>query len=482
MLFLAILWTMQVFFFKNYYQEMKVRETTQIASQIKGMYTTMDRERIRKQITDIYRSNDMYIEIQTKSGIPVYIPNINWGETDSANANPPQSYLPVSIYQSEIKKLKKELEESGGNSIDKRVTDNDLDLATLEYAAYITETDEKEGRILYIFSPLYPMGTTIDILVNQLFYVTIISILLACVVSLYLARKITEPITNITQSAARLGEGEYGIVFEGSAFSEIHSLADTLTYTSLELAKTDTLQKDVIANVSHDLRTPLTMIKSYAEMIRDLSGEDPEKRNAHLEVIMDETDRLNSLVNDILEISRMQSGKQEVSFSQFSLKETIESLLQSYASFVEQEGYKLVFISRGEGVINADEERIKQVLSNLISNAFKYGGKDKLVEVKMFDEGKIVRCEVSDHGIGISRREMRHIWERYYKSSNNYRRGDSTGLGLSIVKEILLFYGADFGVKSEVKKGSTFWFELKKNPAVFIKQTDEASAEASENE
>jgi signal transduction histidine kinase len=196
---------------------------------------------------------------------------------------------------------------------------------------------------------------------------------------------------------------------------------------------------------------------------------------------MDETDRLNSLVNDILEISRMQSGTQEVSFSQFSLKATIESLLQSYASFVEQEGYKLVFISRGEGVINSDEERMKQVLSNLISNAFKYGGTDKLVEVKMFDEGEIVRCEVSDHGVGISRREMRHIWERYYKSSSNYRRGDSTGLGLSIVKEILLFHGADFGVKSEVKKGSTFWFELKKNPAIFINQTEEEPTKETQN-
>jgi signal transduction histidine kinase len=255
-------------------------------------------------------------------------------------------------------------------------------------------------------------------------------------------------------------------MFEGAHYSEIIELADTLTYTSMELAKTDSLQKDVIANVSHDLRTPLTMVISYAEMIRDLSGNDPVKRSEHLQVIIDESERLNTLVSDLLEVSRMQAGGLEIKKSEFPLKAAIETLLQSYAGFVEQEGFKLIFISQGDGIVVADEARIKQVIANLVSNAFKYCGLDKTVEVRMLDEGEYVRCEISDHGIGIPKRDLRHIWERYYKASTNYQRSTSSGLGLSIVKEILLMHGANFGVESALRKGSTFWFEIKKpNPA-----------------
>ncbi|MDR1068196.1 MAG: HAMP domain-containing histidine kinase, partial [Clostridiales Family XIII bacterium] len=305
-------------------------------------------------------------------------------------------------------------------------------------------------------------GSTVEILSVQLFYILIITLILAFIISLYLSNRITTPLSRITESARRLSRGEYGVVFEGAHYSEIIELADTLTYTSMELAKTDTMQKDVIANVSHDLRTPLTMVISYAEMIRDLSGNDPEKRTEHLQVIIDEAQRLNSLVSDLLEVSRMQSGDINIEKTEFSLKDAIGTMLQSYAGFVEQEGYKLIFISRGEGVVVADEARIKQVIANLVSNAFKYCGLDRTVEVRMLDKDDCVRCEVSDHGIGIPKRDLRHIWERYYKASTNYQRSTSSGLGLSIVKEILLIHGANFGVESALRKGSTFWFEIKK--------------------
>jgi signal transduction histidine kinase len=525
-LLMAILWLLQVLFLNNYYQSMKVRETNNVAILIENLYKAGDRTEIRAQITEIYRRNDMYIEIKTESGLPIFIPNINIGHSNSsggdetddeaddetdennntgidANGNmntansgnysttldsdtdPPAAasgddaeesppsipHLPPSDYQAEIEKLTKELIAGEESSISKRITDPQTGLITLEYAAYLTSNDE-DRNILFIFSPLYPLQSTIEIFSGQLTYITIIFMLIAFMLSFYLSRKITQPLSAITESAAKLGEGEYGIVFEGGHYSEITRLADTLSYTSLELAKVDNMQKDLIANVSHDLRTPLTMVISYAEMIRDLSGEDPQKRAEHLQVIIDEADRLNKLVSDLLEISRMQSGKQELNVSEFSLKETIENLLQSYTGFVEQEGFKLIFISHGDGVIHADADRLKQVIANLVSNAFKYSGRDKTVEVKMFDESNLVRCEVSDHGIGIPKRDLRHIWERYYKASSNYQRSDSTGLGLSIVKEILLLHGAAFGVESALKKGSTFWFEIKK-PDLSAEESEE---------
>jgi signal transduction histidine kinase len=489
---MIILWVLQVFFLSNYYQEMKIRETESAAGRIEALYEAGDLNEIREQITAIYRSNDMYIEIQTENGIPIYIPNIDYideaddGSEDTGGLHGEQKgeevapatkeenleettaedalvtpHLSPSTYKAEIDNLRQELMNGDAASFSKQVTDQKTGLITLEYAANLTSINE-DRNILYVFSPLYPMQSTIDILKSQLVYITIIAMIMAFLVSLYLSRKITNPLVSITESAAKLGEGEYGIVFDGGQYSETVKLADTLTYTSLELAKSDNLQKDVIANVSHDLRTPLTMVVSYAEMIRDLSGDDPEKRNQHLGVIIDEAGRLNQLVTDLLEISRMQSGVLEITLSEFSLKETIEELLQAYTGFVEREGFKLVFISSGQGVINADRALIKQVLDNLVSNAFKYSGRDRTVEVKMFDEGDYVRCEVSDHGIGITKKDLKHIWERYYRASTNYHRSDSTGLGLSIVKQTLILHGANFGVESALKKGSTFWFEIKK--------------------
>jgi signal transduction histidine kinase len=220
------------------------------------------------------------------------------------------------------------------------------------------------------------------------------------------------------------------------------------------------MQRDIIANVSHDLKTPLTMIRSYAEMISDLSGNDPKKRGEHLQVIMEETDRLSGMISELLDISKLQSGEIPVNRTVFSLKELIGSTINAYQAYVEQGGYILTFIPVGDGVVHADETRIKQALDNLISNALKYGGKNKSVEIRMEEKRDCVRVEVIDHGIGIPKRDLKNVWDRYYQSSAHHSRTDSTGLGLSIVKEILLLHGAKFGVESKVRQGSTFWFEI----------------------
>jgi signal transduction histidine kinase len=258
-----------------------------------------------------------------------------------------------------------------------------------------------------------------------------------------------------------MGRGHYGIRFEGGHYTEITDLADTLTHASQELEKTDMYQKDLIANVSHDLRTPLTMIQSYAEMIRDLSGNIPEKREAHLNVIIEETHRLNTLVTDMLNLSRMQNRSIQLEREDFDIYETAKSLLASYDLLCEQEGYKIQFNAMAPLWVNGDEARIKQVLSNLINNAVKFCGEDKEIIINLKRIGRKVRCEVIDHGKGIAPDEINHVWERYYKSSTHHvRPTDGTGLGLSIVKEILTLHKANYGVSSKLGKGSIFWFEM----------------------
>ena len=325
----------------------------------------------------------------------------------------------------------------------------------------LLRSEDKPEMIAYIFSPLWPVTSTIEILTNQLVYVTAISLAMALILAFYLSTRITTPIRAITRSAEKLAHGEYGVVFKGGHYSELNNLADTLTRTSIELEKSTMLQKDLIANVSHDLRTPLTMVKSYAEMVRDLSGDNPEKRNAHLQVIIDEADRLNLLVSDMLTLTRMQSGAIVIEKTHFDLKETAEGILLSYKLLMEENGYKVNLECPAGITVNADPERIKQVFSNLINNALKFCGEDKTVNVTIKKKGRHALCQIQDHGVGIPEDELPHIWERYYKASSNMVRSTAgSGLGLSIVKEILSLHQSDYGVDSTLGEGTTFWFTL----------------------
>ena len=462
MVLIGLIWFLQVFFLNNYYEEMKKAEVSKLAHQIVDTYEKEDYDLYR--LVDTLNSlasinEDMYIRIETLDGRILVSPEYTGPET-------------IYRYTKQINQLRGELLENAALPSVSRVTytaGTDGNAGIMAYACYLTREDslsklfgtESPNYILYVISPLYPIQSTVSILRHQLVYITTIAACIAFCLALYFANRIARPIKTITRSAAEIGRGHYGVQFKGGTYTEINDLADTLTIASRELEKTDMYQKDLIANVSHDLRTPLTMIKSYAEMIRDLSGNNPQKREAHLAVIIEEADRLNNLVTDMLNMSRLQNRTITLERSDFDLKETMETLLPSYDLLCEQEGYHITFTCMESLPVNGDEEKVKQVLSNLINNAVKYCGEDKEIIISLRRVGRKARCEVTDHGAGIAPDELSHVWERYYKSSTHHvRQVEGSGLGLSIVKEILNLHKADYGVNSKLGKGSTFWFEM----------------------
>ncbi|HVI41167.1 MAG TPA: ATP-binding protein, partial [Anaerovoracaceae bacterium] len=397
---------------------MKISQTRKVANSIISHYGDAG---LVEYISSLSYKNDMYIHVESGDGTIIFSPTQNMDRPSMPGGD---------IYLMEMAVIKKDLIRSNEKSISIIMTGGRKD-NTLAYGAYLDDT-EGQQVILYIFSPLFPLESTIDILSNQLKYVTLISLVLAFALSWLISNRISRPIVNITKSASRLAAGDYEVTFEGGRYSEIAQLADTLNFTSRELAKADNLQKDLIANVSHDLRTPLTMVKSYAEMIRDLSGDNPEKRNAHLQVIIEEADRLNLLVADLLVLSKMQSGVETLNIAKFCLRDSIISILNSYRILSEREGYHFTFQCDPDIIVSGDEARIKQVISNLVNNAVRYSDDDKNISIAVTESNGIIRCEVSDTGQGIPEDELGHIWERYYKSSSNHSRNTSgTGLGLS---------------------------------------------------
>lgn len=445
LLLMAILWFLQIFFLNAYYQDMKIRETAKVAEAIEKEFGSGD---FIDKIRELSITNDMYIHIETFDGSIIFSPSNEEGRR------------PSYAYVSEMRMVRTELLNSSEPRVSVILPEARTDANTLAYAAYLQNTPSSRV-IMYIFSPLYPVASTVSILRTQLIYITIISLLLAFAVSFYISRRVTRPIREITDSAKNLAEGDYGVNFTGGHYTEISDLANTLTYASSQLEKMDALQKNLMANVSHDLRTPLTMVKSYAEMVRDISGDDPVKRDAHLNVIIEEADRLNSLVNDILALSRIQTGAMPVEKGNFNLKEAIDNILKSYSLLCESGGYVIDLQCDDVVNVNADRAKIEQVISNFLNNALKYCGPDRLVMISVKEKNGKARCEITDHGSGIPQSEIDHIWERYYMASANRERGTSgAGLGLAIVKEILAAHGAEFGVNSEPGQGSTFWFEL----------------------
>jgi signal transduction histidine kinase len=308
------------------------------------------------------------------------------------------------------------------------------------------------------------MGPAVGILRSQLLIVTAIALIVGIVVARYTAKRLARPISDIEKKARELAKGNYDVSFEGGDYKEVSDLAETLNQAAADLKASDALQKDLIANVAHDLRTPLTMIKSYAELIRDISGDDPKKREEHLEVIINETDRLDELVGDILTLSKMQAGVMEMEMTDFDIQEAGESVLSTY-KVMENEGFTISFRPvPGPVMVHGDRHRIQQVIANLLSNAVRYSKDRKDVVLSFSRSGGRIVCSVEDKGIGIAEEDLEKIWNRYQKASKQGARStQGTGLGLSIASEILQKHDAEYGVESKPGEGSRFWFSLPVN-------------------
>lgn len=292
--------------------------------------------------------------------------------------------------------------------------------------------------------------------------VGIFAVIIAFLVAYSMAQKISDPLKNLTSTANRMAKGDYDVKFASAEYEEIAQLSDTLNYACAEIKKTDDFQKELLANVSHDLKTPLTMIKAYASMIKEISGDNPEKRNQHLQVIIDEADRLTGLVNDVLNMSKISSDMNQINKKVFNLTEFLYSIMNKFEYLRDMQGYTFMTDIDPDLYTLADEGKIGQVLYNLISNAVNYTGEDKTVYVSLkHEESGRIKFSVRDTGKGIAKDDIPSIWNRYYRVKETHARPvKGTGLGLPIVKTILEKHAFDFGVKSEVGKGSEFWVDF----------------------
>lgn len=455
---LGFLWIFQVSFLDTFYQNIKIKEIKSSAQEIQKKINESggSGEEFHEALARISQQKLMCILVTDEMGYVI----------DSHEAVPNciihRMNTPMLIRAYLL------TDQNGGSYLERSTTvqwkDGQIfreDPNQPETMIYTNIFYTKEGQVRFVLlnTALSPVNATVQTLRVQLIWITVIMVVLALLIAFFLSRRISLPIIKINRSAKALGSGNYQVTFDENGYQEISELARTLNYAARELSKVENLQRELIANISHDLRTPLTMITGYSEVMRDLPGENTPE---NVQVIIDEAKRLTTLVNDVLDISKLQSGTQTLNRTDFSLTESIRNILERYTKLVD---YNISFLAPQDVWVYADELKISQVIYNLINNAITHTGPDKKVTITqtlLSGSPQRVRIEVTDTGEGLEEDKLQDIWERYYKVDKTHKRAQvGTGLGLSIVKTVLdLHGGASYGVNSTLGHGSTFWFEL----------------------
>lgn len=458
---LSLLWIFQTVLLDRFYKSIKFRS---VETSAQAISRNIDNEDLDSLVARIAQSSEVCISIYSSGGELL----------SSADILP--DCVIHKMPSENISRIYERTKENGGERIERfsregfrndrynsgkfigRVPPPDIGmLESIIYTRIVTAADGSE-RMIMLNTTISPVSATVETLRIQLIYITVILLILSLLIAFLISKRIAKPIIKINASAKELARGNYAVYFDEKGYREISELGSTLNFAAHELSTVENLRRELIANISHDLRTPLTLIAGYGEAMRDIPGENTPE---NVQIIIDEANHLSALVSDMLDLSKLQSGAGALKKERFCLTESVRSILKRYQKLIDQEGYSIRFINDGEAFVLADEIKISQVLYNLINNAVNYTGEDKSVIVREEISGGFVRIEVIDTGDGIDEKQLPYIWDRYYKVDKIHKRAAvGSGLGLSIVKSILELHGAKYGVLSTKGQGSVFWFAL----------------------
>lgn len=314
-----------------------------------------------------------------------------------------------------------------------------------------------------------------------LMYVGILAAIAGSIVMLIFSKKFTKPILELAEIAKKMSDLDFDIKYKvktkdeiGELGSSINTLSNKLELTIMELKQAnnelltdiqkkteiDEMRKEFLSNVSHELKTPISLIQGYAEGLKENINDDPESRDFYCEVIMDEADKMNIMVKKLLNLNELEFGNNQVSFERFDLVELIRSVLGSTEILFKQKEITLIFDQSESVYVWADEYMVEQVVTNYISNAINHVNEQKVIEIKLIPRVGKVRVAVLNTGDNIPEEDIEKIWDKFYKVDKaRTREYGGSGIGLSIVKAIMNSLNQEFGVINR-SVGVEFWFEL----------------------
>ena len=335
-----------------------------------------------------------------------------------------------------------------------------------------------EDAVLYISTTLQPIGAAATAIRTQLVFASVASLLIAFILAFALARRFSKPVEALTAKAARLADAGAAAYIEGAGggaadeepdqsteleygfCAELDDLSSAIDGAATDLAEVEKNRAEFMANVSHDLRTPLTLIKGYAEAAHDDLHDGLPINENDLQVIAREADRLADLANELLDYSKLKAGHSKFEFSEFDASKAFASAVSLFAPLCDRAGLTMQTGIEPDVRVVGDEAQLVRVVSNFMDNAVSHtpvGGK---VSISFTASDHLARLEVADTGTGIPREELDHVWDRYFTKKQAARNAKGSGLGLAISKEILEAHSASYGASSNEGAGSCFWFEV----------------------
>lgn len=465
----TVLWLLQTVFLQNFYNSMVIGNTKSAAERITSFSLDDDSSEI---LDELSRDNSLLVYVTDTDGNILYSADeykkghkhsVDYDEDDyeelkqhRQSLGRPKGHLHYRELPDNYSEFMQLIEASGSGEAEIKT---DQMYFCGKYIDYDNGEYGDEQAILYLGTNLNAVGSAARIIRIQLLIVTLLSVGIGFVLAWFMSRSFSRPISQLNRKAHTLGESAESTDYHKGFCSELDELNETLDRTDEKLKKNKQFQNELLANVSHDLRTPLTMIKGYAEMIRDMSHSDEQQCAEDVSVIVRETDRLTALVNEILEYSELQMTDSEPVTERVDLGEIVGTVTDSFESLYEKDGYTFER-SIADGIyLSGNSSRLTRAVYNLIDNAVRHIGEDKWVGVTLRTENGKAVIEIADHGEGIPPEELERIWDKYYTSRQRNGKGVS-GLGLAIVKQTAVQHHGVCRAVSVTGKGSTFLIEF----------------------
>ncbi len=300
----------------------------------------------------------------------------------------------------------------------------------------------------------------VAIVSSQLQTASIIAIILSLIVATIMSTWFMTPIMKMSNATKEIAKGNYNVKLEVKSKDEIGRLASDFNHMAEEIQHSHNMQKELLASISHDLRTPLTIIKGYAESIKDITGDNKDIRDQQLTTIIDETDRLSNMVGSVMEYTKLSQGVYKMNIVQFDIADMCKDIVYIYSQKAEAEGKSIAYSGPEDAYVFADAQLMERAIHNFVSNALLHTPVNTrvVVAVKVQQNGK-VKVSVFDSGQGIKPEDIPHLFDKYYRARKDEGRTGS-GLGLAIVKSIMENHNFRYGVESTEGLGTEFWFEI----------------------
>ena len=441
-------------------------------------------KQVYQKVNDYYNTENTNVDLETELKKIAYKNNFDIlikTDTNLIIFTSDREFLSSTYILKDINEIKSKSIEENETKINVKVTTDEVNNVRYMFLTGILDN----GYVLYIRMPISPIEESVKISNTVLLMIGGITLVVAGIIASFISRKFTNPILQLNDIANKMSKldfsKKYRITDTEDEINElgrsINTMSDKLEATIKELqknnielekdieekSKIDEMRKQFISDVSHELKTPIALIQGYAEGLIENVNSDEESRKFYAEVILDETNKMDKLVKQLLELMKLEYGKREFDNEKFNINELINEVLRKCSVMINEKNIKVYFENKEPIYVYADEFYMDQIITNYLTNAIKHAEeveKETKIEIKVEKVSNKIRVSVFNTGENIPEEDLQRIWGRFYKLDSSRNRQDGgSGIGLALVKAIMNNYQNEYGVKNK-KNGVEFYFDM----------------------